>query len=72
MCGWVTVFYIITWVAWTVGREIAAIGQRPALMAVTATLAALLLDLQIDPLATAVGFWTWHPLLPRTLMDCRS
>ena len=25
--------------------------------------AALLLDLQIDPLATAVGFWRWHPQL---------
>jgi uncharacterized membrane protein len=69
MCGWLTVFYIVTWVAWALGREVAAIGQRPLLIALAAMTAALLLDLQIDPLATAVGFWAWHPLLPRTIMD---
>jgi hypothetical protein len=69
MSGWVTVFYIVTWVAWAVGRELAAIGQRPMRLALVAMVAALLLDLQIDPLATAVGFWVWHPLLPRTVMD---
>ena len=69
MCGWVTVFYIVTWVAWAIGREVPVVARQPLVLAGVATMAALFLDLQIDPLATAVGFWSWHAFLPRSFMD---
>ncbi|MBI5509781.1 MAG: carotenoid biosynthesis protein [Deltaproteobacteria bacterium] len=65
LCGWITVFYLVIWVAAEVARTTPWIARSPLCLAGIATLAALALDLQIDPLATAVGFWTWHPLLPR-------
>jgi uncharacterized membrane protein len=34
---------------------------------VVATGMALALDLQLDPVATAAGFWTWPPLPPPAL-----
>jgi uncharacterized membrane protein len=64
MSGWITVFYVVTQVSWLFAREVAALRVRPMLMALIATAAALLLDLQIDPLATAVGFWRWDHHLP--------
>ena len=56
--GWCQVFYPLWWVT----RPLNGWGAGPR--AVLATGLALLLDLQLDPVATASGFWVWHPSLP--------
>jgi uncharacterized membrane protein len=63
MLGWITVFYIVISVTWALQAEIPALGRTAIGSALVATSAALLLDLQIDPLATAAGFWRWSELL---------
>jgi uncharacterized membrane protein len=63
MSGWVTVFYIITWVTWELQGHIPALTRVPIVSALVAVAAALCFDFQIDPIATAVGFWQWHPTL---------
>ncbi len=64
MSGWITVTYLVTWVTWEIHRSAPALSRTVVGSAAVATAAALCLDLQIDPLATAVGFWTWNPQLP--------
>jgi hypothetical protein len=63
MSGWVTVFYLVLWVMWETRRQLGQTQWRTPILVFAGTSAALLLDLQIDPLATAVGFWTWSPFL---------
>ncbi len=63
MSGWITVFYLVTWVTWELRARLPWLERSAVGSALVAMLAALALDLQIDPLATAVGFWTWHPAL---------
>jgi hypothetical protein len=66
MSGWITVYYLVTWVTWQLQEAIPALGRTVAGSAAIAMTAALCLDLQIDPLATAVGFWTWNHQLPNS------
>ena len=61
--GWVTVFYITTWTVWEVKKCSPRTRRMPVFAALVAVFVALCLDLQIDPLASAVGFWTWHSSL---------
>jgi uncharacterized membrane protein len=63
MSGWVTVFYLVTWVTRQIRAQVPAVARSVVASALCAMAAALLLDLQIDPLATAVGFWRWSELL---------
>ena len=35
---------------------------------IQATVLALLLDLQVDPYATAIGMWSWNELLPASVL----
>ena len=63
MSGWVTVFYIVTWVTWEIQHHFPQLCSKPWLGGIVAVLAALCFDFQIDPIATAVGFWKWHPSL---------
>lgn len=65
MAGWVTVFYLVVQVAWYLRELVPRIKQSASLSALASMFAALLLDLQIDPMATAVGFWRWNPLLAK-------
>ena len=58
--GWCNVFYPLWWVV----PRLAGPAARPALQTLIATGLALALDLQLDPVATAAGFWVWHPELP--------
>ncbi|MEE8408722.1 MAG: carotenoid biosynthesis protein [Myxococcota bacterium] len=69
MSGWVTVYYLVIWIAWTVRDLVPAVRRSVALSALTAMVAALLFDLQVDPLATAVGFWRWNEALPTGPMN---
>jgi hypothetical protein len=60
--GWTSVFYVATFIAERFFPSAPAAGAvwRPALLA---TAVALSLDLQLDPAATAAGWWVWHPSL---------
>lgn len=68
MAGWVTVFYLITWITWSVRHAVPRVRRSVFGSACVATVCALLLDLQIDPLATLVGFWRWDPRLPAAFL----
>lgn len=64
MMGWISMFYLATHTAWAAERCVPGMTRYPVLMALVATLAALSIDLQMDPVATAAGVWTWHDALP--------
>jgi uncharacterized membrane protein len=57
------VFYLVIWVSWEIRKHVPRIASNPYLVAVLAAFSGLLLDLQFDPIATSVGFWSWNPLL---------
>lgn len=63
MAGWVNVFYLCNWMADDVRSRSTGVRRGAARSALTATAAALALDLQVDPLATAAGLWQWHAKL---------
>ncbi len=63
MSGWVTVFYVVVHVTWSLRAELLLLRRSAVASALVAALLGLLLDLQIDPLATTVGFWRWSPEL---------
>lgn len=63
MLGWVTVFYPCMWMLDTLRRGFPVLAAWP--LPVRAAVLALLavgIDLQVDPYATALGLWTWHPV----------
>ncbi len=57
--GWCTVFYTVTFVTERITTAETPAWKRTAL----AVGMALCMDLQIDPAATLVGWWVWHPSL---------
>lgn len=68
MLGWVTVLYVAIHTTWRLGEALPTIRRSPALSAIAATAAALLLDLHVDPYATAIGMWVWDPTVPATVL----
>ena len=58
--GWSVIFYCLWWIVPRLLPTGAGRGRR----SITAVGVALALDLQLDPLATAAGFWVWNPDLP--------
>jgi hypothetical protein len=64
MVGWCTVMYMCTFVTWELRRRLPRLRRSPALSALVLATTGIFLDLQIDPLATAAGCWTWNPALP--------
>ncbi len=64
MLGWCVVLYMATFVVWELRAHLPFLRRSAALSALAVAAAATLLDLQIDPLATAVGCWVWHESLP--------
>ena len=64
MLGWCTVMYMCTFVTWELRRRLPGLRRSPALSGFVLAATGILLDLQIDPLATAAGCWTWNPALP--------
>lgn len=63
MSGWITVLYLAIQIAWEVRAAVPAIRRSPFGSALVATTAVLLLDLQIDPIATEIGLWRWDARL---------
>lgn len=64
MIGWCVVLYMAMFVVWQVRSWLPTLRRSPLASALLAGIVALLLDLQIDPLATASGCWVWDPSLP--------
>ncbi len=68
MAGWITVFYLVMSATWEFQRCIPWLSRSAFGSALVATACALCLDLQLDPLATVVGFWHWNDLLTFSLL----
>ncbi|OPY87710.1 MAG: hypothetical protein A4E72_01440 [Syntrophus sp. PtaU1.Bin208] len=68
MAGWITVFYLVMSVTWEFQRCNPWLSRSAFGSALVATTCALCLDLSLDPLATAVGFWRWNDLLTFSLL----
>jgi uncharacterized membrane protein len=64
MIGWCVVLYMATFVVWQLRKWVPQLRAQNALSAVLVAAMATLLDLQIDPLATASGAWVWDSMLP--------
>jgi len=67
MLGWITVLYVAIHTTWRLREALPTVRRSPALSAIAVTVAALLLDLHVDPYATAIGMWVWDPTLPPTV-----
>jgi uncharacterized membrane protein len=64
MVGWCTVMYLCTFVTWELRRRLPRLRRSAAASALVLATVGVFLDLQIDPLATALGCWIWSPTLP--------
>ncbi len=64
MIGWCVVLYMATFVIWQLRRWVPVLQRNDLLSSVLVAATATLLDLQIDPLATASGAWVWDQSLP--------
>ncbi len=64
MIGWSVVLAMATFVTWQLRKRLSWLRKSAALSALAVGSFATLLDLQIDPIATAVGCWVWHHSLP--------
>ena len=64
MVGWCVVLYMSTFVVWRLRTWLPTLRESNLLSAVLVAFGAMLLDLQIDPLATAAGCWVWDSSLP--------
>ena len=64
MIGWCIILYIATFVVWQVRKWVPQLRRHHALCGLMVAVTATLLDLQIDPLATASGAWVWDSSLP--------
>lgn len=64
MVGWCVVLYMATFVVWKLRANIAPLRRSPFMSAALVAVTATMLDLHIDPLATAVGCWVWAQELP--------
>lgn len=64
MVGWSVVLLMATFVVWELRRRLPWLRRSAAVSALAVGSFATLLDLQIDPIATAAGCWVWHESLP--------
>ncbi|MDP1824006.1 MAG: carotenoid biosynthesis protein [Archangium sp.] len=64
MIGWSVVLAMATFVTWGLRKRLPWLRRSALLSALAVGTFATLLDLQIDPIATAVGCWVWHETLP--------
>lgn len=64
MVGWCIMLYIATFTVWYLRSWFPALRDSAALSGVLVGVIATMLDLQIDPLATAAGCWVWDSSLP--------
>ena len=64
MVGWSVVLYMSTFVVWKLRSWVPVLQRSTLFSALLVGVLATMLDLQIDPIATATGCWVWHESLP--------
>ncbi len=64
MVGWSVVLYMATFVVWKVRLWWPTLRRSTLASALLVGVFAVMLDFQIDPIATATGCWVWHSSLP--------
>lgn len=64
MIGWSVVLTMATFVTWQLRKRLSWLRRSAVLSALAVGVFATLVDLQIDPIATASGCWVWHETLP--------
>lgn len=64
MIGWCIVLYMASFVVWHLRKWVPALRKQHFLSGLLVGVTATMLDLQIDPLATASGAWVWDASLP--------
>lgn len=67
MLGWTVVFYFSDHLSREISK-LARLTQSVFTKAIMTTLIALSLDIQLDPVATAMGWWVWNPVLKDTFL----
>jgi hypothetical protein len=64
MIGWSVVLAMSTFVTWGLRKRLPWLRRSALASALLVGGLATMLDLQIDPIATAAGCWVWHESLP--------
>lgn len=64
MIGWSVVLAMAVFVTWSLRQRLPWLRRSALASGLVAGTLATFLDLQIDPIATAVGCWVWHESLP--------
>ncbi len=64
MIGWCIMLYLATFTVWYLRSWFPVLRESSAFSGVLVGVIATMLDLQIDPLATAAGCWVWDSSLP--------
>lgn len=67
MVGWSVVLYMSFFIARGLRSWLPGLRRSAVLSSIVVATSAVLLDLQIDPIATHVGCWVWDPSLPPVL-----
>lgn len=61
--GWITVFYPVMFLTSELQNRWPALSSYPTLSGILCGLAALSIDLHLDPIATNLKLWIWNPKL---------
>lgn len=61
--GWLTVFYPVMFLVHGLCERWPRLAQFPTLCGILCGLAALSIDIHLDPIATNLGLWIWNPKL---------
>ncbi len=70
MLGWSMIAYCGVWIAGAFGRFFPWLGSTPMRLAAVASVVALCVDVQLDPVASLDGvYWKWNSLLPRWFLS---
>src|SRR5205814_6081264 len=64
VAGWSFVLYMSVFVAWRIRARSPLVRRSSFISALIAASIALAFDLALDPTATALGSWSWNPILP--------
>ena len=67
MIGWSLVIYMAFFVVYGLRQWLPTLKRSPLLSGMVVAVVATLLDIELDPLATAIRCWEWDPSLPPAL-----
>ncbi len=69
LIGWCSVFYMVTFIAEEIAQLRPGIKRNIFIYALLPTMIGLFFDLQLDPLASRMGLWTWAGRLEGFFME---